>query len=48
MVGCPDWVSILGLRPIMCEAWTMRARTGMGDDEATRGGGDATAASMSG
>ena len=33
MIGCPDWVSILGLRPIMREVWTTKERTGTGDDE---------------
>ena len=48
MIGCPDWVSILGLRPIMCEVWTTKERTGTGDDGVTRGGDGTTAANMKG
>ena len=51
MIGCPDWpdwVSILDLRPIMCEAWTTKVKTGTGDDGVTRGDDGATAANMNG
>ena len=50
MIGCPDWVSILGLRPLMREAWTTRERTttGTGGGEVARGGEGATAGERAG
>ena len=48
MIGCPNWVSILGLHPTMCESWTRKASTGTGDDGTTQGNQGVTAINPSG
>ena len=48
MIGCPNWVSILGLHPTMCESWTRKASTGTDDDGTAQGNQGVTAINPSG
>ena len=47
MIGCPDWVSILGLCPAMCETWTAKVKVAPVDDVAVQDDNNNTAVDVS-